>query len=95
VAIAVASCFVLLVTSILPFRVADVVVAYAPGAQDTMMVLALALHLDPVFVGAHHMARFLVVTFAIAFLARRLGPQISAPPDVKRRPHRHHGSFED
>jgi membrane AbrB-like protein len=95
VAITVASCFVLLVTSILPFRVADVVVAYAPGAQDTMMVLALALHLDPVFVGAHHMARFLVVTFAIAFLARRLVPQISAPPEAKRRPHRHHGSFED
>ena len=26
------------------------------------MVLALALHLDPVYVGAHHLARFLVVT---------------------------------
>ena len=37
-------------------------VAFSPGAQDTMMVLALALHLDPVYVGAHHVARFLVVT---------------------------------
>ena len=45
-----------------PFRIADLVVAFSPGAQDTMMVLALALHLDPVFVGAHHVARFLVVT---------------------------------
>ena len=46
----------------LPLPIADVVVAYSPGAQDTMMVLALALHLDPVFVGAHHLARFMVVT---------------------------------
>jgi membrane AbrB-like protein len=95
VAIAVATCFVLLVTSILPFPAANFVVAYAPGAQDTMMVLALALHLDPVFVGAHHLARFLVVTFTIAFLARRVAPKISTPTDAKRRPRRHHGSFED
>jgi membrane AbrB-like protein len=95
VAIAVATCFVLLVTAILPFPAANVVVAYAPGAQDTMIVLALALHLDPVFVGAHHLARFLVVTFTIAFLARRAGPKISPPPDAKRRPRRRRGPFED
>ncbi|MBO0712718.1 MAG: AbrB family transcriptional regulator, partial [Acetobacteraceae bacterium] len=71
VAIAVASGFVLLVTSLAPFRVSDVVIAFAPGAQDTMMVLALALHLDPVYVGAHHLTRFLVVTFSIAVAARR------------------------
>jgi len=72
VAIAVASSFVILVTSLLPFRVSDVVIAFAPGAQDTMMVLALALHLDPVYVGAHHLVRFLVVTFSVAIAARRL-----------------------
>jgi uncharacterized protein len=95
VAIAVASCFVLLVTRILPFPAADVVVAYAPGAQDTMMVLALALHLDPVFVGAHHLARFFVVTFMVAFLARRVAPKISAAPDARRRQRRRRGPFED
>ena len=31
-----------------------------------MMLLALALHLDPVYVGAHHLSRWLVVTFSIA-----------------------------
>ena len=36
------------------------------------MVLALALHLDPVYVGAHHVARFLVVSFSIAIAARRI-----------------------
>ena len=74
VAIAVSSVFVLVVTTILPFRVADVVIAFAPGAQDTMMVLALTLHLDPVFVGAHHLTRFLVVTFSVALMARRWAP---------------------
>ena len=34
-----------------PFPIANIVVAFSPGAQDTMMVLALALHLDPVYVG--------------------------------------------
>jgi hypothetical protein len=29
------------------------------------------LHLDPVYVEAHHLARFLVVTFAIAVATRR------------------------
>jgi uncharacterized membrane protein AbrB (regulator of aidB expression) len=72
VAIAVASFFVALVTGYLPFRAADVAIAFAPGAQDTMMVLALALHLDPVYVGAHHLVRFLIVTFTVALSARRV-----------------------
>jgi len=79
VAIAVASCFVLIVTHVLPFRTADVVIAFAPGAQDTMMVLALALHLDPVYVGAHQLARWLVVTFSVALSARRLAGRKIAP----------------
>ena len=68
----VAASFALLVAALLPLRIADVIVAFAPGAQDTMMVLALALHLDPVYVGAHHLVRFLVVTFSVAVAARRL-----------------------
>jgi uncharacterized protein len=63
------------------FPIANVVIAFAPGAQDTMMVLALALHLDPVYVGAHHLARFLVVTVAIAVAARRVARQRSRSAD--------------
>jgi len=75
VSLGVATLFVLIVTRFFPFPIANVVVAFAPGAQDTMMVLALALHLDPVYVGAHHLARFLVVTFSVAWYARRLARQ--------------------
>lgn len=84
VSMAVATSFVLIVLHFYPFPVANVAIAFAPGAQDTMMVLALALHLDPVYVGAHHLARFLVVTFSVAAAARRMAQKKSAPRDWKR-----------
>ena len=93
VAIAVASCFVLIVTSLLPFRTADVVIAFAPGAQDTMMVLALALQLDPVYVGAHHLMRYLVVTFSVALAARRMMRRKLKPHERWQRPGQ--GTFDD
>ena len=72
VAMAVATAFILFDAYLLPFPIANIVIAFSPGAQDTMMVLALALHLDPVYVGAHHLARFLVVTLSVALAARRV-----------------------
>jgi len=89
VAISIASAFVLALTAISSVRIADAVVAFAPGAQDTMMVLALAMHLDPVYVGALHLSRFLLVSLLVPFLVHRLrrGPRTPArerPPT--RRP---------
>ncbi len=72
VAMAVATFFMLIVAHLFNFPIANIVIAFSPGAQDTMMVLALALHLDPVYVGAHHLARFLVITFSLAVAARRI-----------------------
>ena len=72
VAITVATLFAVLLTNVLSVRIPDTVVAFAPGAQDTMMVLALALHLDPIFVGAHHVSRFLLVSLSLPILAGRL-----------------------
>ena len=65
VAMTVATLSVLALTMLLSVPIADAVVAFAPGAQDTMMVLALALHLDPVFVGALHLSRFLLVSLLV------------------------------
>jgi uncharacterized protein len=78
VSMAVAGIFIAALVYFFPFHVANVVIAFSPGAQDTMMVLALALHLDPVYVGAHHLARFLVVTFSVAIAARRISGQKKA-----------------
>ncbi len=72
VSMAVAAIFIATIARVFSFPIANIVIAFSPGAQDTMMVLALALHLDPVYVGAHHLARFLVVTFSVAVGARRI-----------------------
>ena len=73
VAMAVTACFVFLLTSVLHFKVADVVMAFSPGAQDAMMILAIALQLDPVYVGAHHVSRFFMVSMALPFFVRIFG----------------------
>ena len=94
VAATVAACFALIVVTLLPFRFANVAAAFAPGAQDTLMVLALALHLDPIYVGAHHLARFLTVTFTVAIAAPRMARDRAG---ARREPWRRRGqgAFED
>ncbi len=72
VAMSIAALSVLVLTTLLAVPVADAVVAFAPGAQDTMMVLALALHLDPVFIGALHLSRFVLVSLLVPILAQRI-----------------------
>jgi membrane AbrB-like protein len=89
VAITITSLFVLVLTALLAVPVADAVVAFSPGAQDTMMVLALALHLDPVFIGALHISRFLLVSLLVPILAHRLRrspdkPRRERPPATSR-----------
>jgi membrane AbrB-like protein len=74
VAISIAAAFALAVTTLLSLRISDVVVAYAPGSIDAMMILALALRLDPVFVGAHHLARVFTVTLALPIILRAIAP---------------------
>ncbi len=65
VAIAIATAFAFMVSRVTNAHISDLVIAFAPGAQDTMMVLALSLNIDPVFVGAHQLARFLVVSLSL------------------------------
>ena len=56
--------------SLLPVHVSEVLIAFAPGSVDAMMLLALALNLDPVYVGAHHLTRILLVSVAMPLIAR-------------------------
>jgi membrane AbrB-like protein len=55
----------------LSLPVAEVLIAYAPGSVDAMMLLALALHMDPVYVGAHHLTRIFFVSLSMPLVARR------------------------
>jgi membrane AbrB-like protein len=77
VSLAVAAVFALAVTAILSVRISDAVVAFAPGAVDAMMILALALHLDPVYVGAHHVSRVVVVSLSLPLLVRWFGHRVT------------------
>jgi len=79
---------------LLALPVAEVMIAFAPGAVDAMMLLALALHLDPVYVGAHHLARIFYVSMTMPLVARRTA-RPRAPKDDASKPPRKRPPFED
>ena len=73
VAILVSGIFVAIIVATTQVRFSDVVVAFAPGAMDAMLALALTLHIDPIFVGAHHLSRFVFVTVATPGIVHLFG----------------------
>jgi hypothetical protein len=73
IAIVISAIFVAVIALITPVRFADIVVAFAPGAMDAMLALALTLHIDPIFVGAHHLSRFVFVTIAAPGIVHLFG----------------------
>ncbi len=62
--------FAVSVAWLLTLRTENLVIAYAPGAMEAMTIIAFALHLDPVFVGVHQLARF---TFMSMMLPAAVG----------------------
>jgi membrane AbrB-like protein len=78
VSIAVSSAFVLSIAFYMHGQLGNIIVAFAPGAMDAMLALALTLRIDPIFVGVHHLSRFLVVTLLTPGVAHYLG----RAPDV-------------
>jgi len=73
VAVALSATFVAIVAATMHVRFGDLIVAFAPGAMDAMMALALTLHIDPVFVGAHHLSRFVFVSIATPGIVHLFG----------------------
>jgi hypothetical protein len=91
VAVVIAALFAVGLISVLSLRVAEVMIAFAPGAVDAMMLLALALNLDPVYVGAHHLTRIFFVSLTMPLVARRTARSLKiqkqpAKPPLKRPP---------
>ena len=73
VAILISAIFIALIILTVHVRFSDVIVAFAPGAMDAMMALALTLHIDPIFVGAHHLSRFVFVSIATPGIVHLFG----------------------
>ncbi|MGE0563393.1 MAG: AbrB family transcriptional regulator [Pseudolabrys sp.] len=71
VTLAVMAAFAGGLVAMLPVKAADVLIAFAPGSVDAMMVLALALQIDPVYVGAHHLVRIVFVSLIMPLTARQ------------------------
>jgi membrane AbrB-like protein len=80
VAVLIVSVFAVAAAWVVNLNVPDIVVSYAPGALDAMMILALALHLDPIFVGAHHVTRFMLISLLLPLFVRIYGQTPPPPP---------------
>ena len=91
VSVIIAAIFAGVLISMLSLRVAEVMIAFAPGSVDAMMLLALALSLDPVYVGAHHLVRIFFVSLMMPLVARwstrslKIASEPAKPP-LKRPP---------
>jgi uncharacterized membrane protein AbrB (regulator of aidB expression) len=88
IAVLIVAAFAAMASWIVKIQLSDLVVSYSPGALDAMMILALALHLDPIFVGAHHLARFLLISALLPVFVSIYGqsPPPPAPKPPEKRP---------
>jgi membrane AbrB-like protein len=73
IAILISAVFVTVIVMTTNVRFSDIVVAFAPGAMDAMLALALTLHIDPIFVGAHHLSRFVFVSITTPGIVHLFG----------------------
>jgi len=86
VAVVIAALFAAGLISVLSLRAAEVMIAFAPGSVDAMMLLALALNLDPVYVGAHHLTRIFFVSLTMPIMARRNARALNIQPEPAKQP---------
>ncbi len=68
VAMTVATVFAGLAAWLAGVSFANSLIAFAPGGLEAMTVLALVLGLDPLYVGIHHLVRFLGIGLVLPFL---------------------------
>jgi membrane AbrB-like protein len=67
----VSGAFALAAALLLDLPLDQLLLAYAPGGVDVMAIMALALGLDPAFVGVHHALRFMALSVALPIWLRR------------------------
>jgi membrane AbrB-like protein len=92
VSVTIAAAFAVGLMRFFPVPAAEAIIAFAPGSVDAMMLLALALHLDPVYVGAHHVTRIVLVSLTMPVIARRAARKPKPPAE---KPPREPPTFQD
>ena len=68
IGMAVAAVFALCVVLLVGVPWGEALVAFAPGAVEAMIILALVLGVDPLYVSVHHVVRFLGIGLVLPFL---------------------------
>ena len=81
VALSIIAVFLVLTVWLAGVPITDTTMAFAPGAMDVMMAVALTLQLDPIFVGAHHLFRFVGVSLALPLLVHTVTPKTKEMPE--------------
>jgi len=79
-ALAVSAGFAGLTTLWLGIPFAETLIAFSPGALEAMTILAFALGADPLYVSAHHLARFAFISLTLPFAVRLWRARGVAPP---------------
>jgi membrane AbrB-like protein len=72
VAFAVTCLFAVVGALIAGESIGKVIVAFAPGGLEAMIILAFVIGFDPAFVAAHHLARFILIALFLPIVARIL-----------------------
>jgi membrane AbrB-like protein len=75
VGIALSALFAIAADRLLGIEFAQALLAFAPGAIEAMALMAISLDLDPAYVGAHHIARIMLMPLMIPLTARLLIPR--------------------
>jgi hypothetical protein len=70
IALCISGAIALLVSWGLDLPINQLLIAFAPGALEVMIILAFVLGVDPAFVAAHHLVRFIGIALFLPFLIR-------------------------
>jgi uncharacterized protein len=68
--IALSALFAYGVSVVLKLPLGQVLLGFAPGGFEAMMLIAFVFDLDPAFVGAHHLFRFLLISLCLPFVVK-------------------------
>jgi membrane AbrB-like protein len=78
ISIATSALFAWLASALLGLSFGAAMIAFAPGALEAMTMLAFAIGLDPLYVGVHHLARFMLLNMSMPLVVRYwLEPQVN------------------
>jgi membrane AbrB-like protein len=72
IAVAFSTLAALAVTLLFGVNIIQTLLAFAPGALEALTVLAYQMNIDPAYVAAHHVVRFVALVIAVPIIARWL-----------------------